>query len=212
MKGKTITRTAAIVMIAVVLLYAASISLAKFGSETPEQLIAKLQQSASKGDVEGVLSGLTAESRKAVEKSYADREPLDQSREEFRKALNEHFGEGQAFLPVKEDDLKATIGRLLSTEVVSQKEYADGSVEVQVKTSIKGDGDKSKTVESTLLVRKEEGEWRLALGLSPNRSDADRIKAAIQVATKDVRDGKYQDRFTAMVALDNALNQAEGGN
>jgi len=212
MKDKTITRTAAIAMTAVVLLYAASIGLAKFRAETPEQLIANLQQSATKGDVEGVLSGLTAESRKAVEKSYADRASLDQSREEFRKALNDRFGEGQAFLPMKEDDLKASIGRLLSTEVVSQKEDADGSVEVRVKTSIKNDGDKSETVESTLLVRKEEGEWRLALGLSPNRSDADRIKSAIQLATKDVRDGKYQDRLAAMVALDNALNKAEGGN
>ncbi len=210
MENKPIDRSAVAALAVLILIAAASYNFAIFRSATPEQLIADLQSAASKGDVEGVLSGLTTESRTIVEKSYADRLVLRQAQDEFRQALDERFGKGTEVLRAPDDDLRAAVGRLGSVEVVSKTEAPDGSVALQVKTTIKKDNDKTATVEQKLVARKEDDVWKLALGFPAERSDAERIKTTIKGFTADVRGGKYADRLAAMIALDRALSVREG--
>jgi len=210
MKNRAVSATALSCLAALILIAAASYNFAKIQSSTPEQLIADLQQAAGKGDVEGFLSGLTAESRKIVEKSYADRPVLRQAQEEFRTALDERFGKGTELVMAPEKDLRMAIGRIVSAEVVSKKDGAEGSVELQVKTTVKSGDEKTATREYTLVARKEDGAWKLAPGFPADRRDADQIKATIERFTTDVRNGKYADRMAAMLALDNALIGKEG--
>lgn len=211
MENKAVSRTAVSCLAALILIAAASYNFAKFQSATPEQLIADLQEAARKGDIEGFLSGLTAESRKIVEKSYADRPLSRHAQEEFRRALDERFGKGAEMLTAPEDDLRTAIGRIVSAEVVSKKDGPDGSVEFEVKTTVNTGDEKTATREDTLVARKEDGAWKLALrGFPADRRDADQIKATIERFTADVRNGKYPDRMAAMLALDNALIGKEG--
>jgi len=210
MQNITISRIAFASLAAILFIAAASYNFAKLQSTTPEELITNLQDAAHKGDVDAFLSGLTAESRKAVEKSYADRPLLRQTQDEFRKALDERFGQGTAFVRSGDGDLRAAIGRLAPAEVVSKKDRTDGSVELQVKTTIKTDGDKTTSREDTLVALKEDGAWKLVLGFPADRSDAGQIRATVERFAADVRSGKYQDRMAAMLALDKALAPKEG--
>lgn len=210
MENKVTTRTLWTGVAFFLTVVSASYVFAMTSSDSPEHLVAELQKTARAGDAESFLSGLTRESREVVEKSYADRDMLGRSQIEFQKALDEKFGGGgtESFT-VFADDLRTAINRIATLEVVSKKEAADGSVELKLRTTVKIDGDKATTIENTVAARKEDGVWKLSLGFPEKRLDAARIKADIERITAEVRNGKFEDRVAAMIALDNTVRAKE---
>lgn len=173
-------------------------------AKEPDQLIQDLLKAAQKGDVDSFLSGLTEESRRAVQESYANQNSFLQALQEFEKALNEKFGEGEELLMDPPNDLKAAIARLASAEVMTQKTRPDGSIELRVKTSIKMEDGSTISREDPLIARQEGGGWKLWLGFAPDGKIAGEKIEAAQQLTQEVRAGKYKDRVSAMIALANA--------
>lgn len=182
---------------------------ASLNSLTPDQSIRNLVEAAQKSDVEGFLSGLTADSRRAVEESHSGEILILQKQEEFRKALDRQFGEGSDFISDPPDTLAATVKRLVSAEIVSQKQKPDGSAEVQVKSVFATESTETASFENTLVVRKEGGEWKLWLGFPAAGRDAAKTAAVVERLTKEVNEGKYKDRGSAMLELDKALMTKE---
>jgi hypothetical protein len=195
---------------AVVLLCPTIVVAAGAPAETPEQLIRDLAGAARRGDVEGFLAGLTADSRKALKDSLANQAALRQARDEFQKALDERFGRSAGALEEPAEDLAAAIAPLAAAEFLGQKTRTDGSVDVRVKTVLKAEDGKTTSHEDTLVARREGGAWVLALGFTTGGGKAAARKAAADKITQDVRAGKYQDRLSAMVALANAWTRKEG--
>lgn len=204
--GKRTARSAALA----VLLLGPVIVSAGAPAETPEQLIRHLAGAAQRGDVEDFLSGLTADSRKALKESLANQASLHQARDEFQKALDERFGRGAGTLEEPPEGLRAAIGPLAAAEFVGQKKRADGSVEVRVKTATPTGGGQATGREGTLVARQEGGAWVLELGFPADGGKAAARKTAADQITRDVRAGKYHDRLSAMIALADAWTKKEG--
>lgn len=177
----------------------------------PEALVAELQRAANDRDVESFLSYLTAESRRAVEASYAESVSVRNAQAEFEKVLDEKFGKGTEWIADAEpaDDLNTTITRISRVELLSKTETADGSVTLKVRTTIKTDGDRTTSFEETVGARQENGEWKLSLGFPETSFDSERIKKDIERIIGEVRTGKYDDRVAAMIAVDNAMRREE---
>ena len=192
-----------------VVVIAASYVFAVVQSDTPEKLIAELQRAANHRDVETFLSYLTAESRKAVESSYVESASNSAAQEEFQKALDEKFGKGTDWIPDVDpaEDLTRTITRITAAEVISKTETPDGLVELKVRTNVRGDGEEATMVEQTVGAEREKDEWKLSLGYPEMRPDAEWIKKEFARIAAEVRDGKYEDRVAAMIALDNAIRK-----
>jgi hypothetical protein len=195
--------------VAVLVLCVSTLVRADETARTPEQLIKSLIEAARRGDVEGFLGGLTVDSRKALTESVAGQATLRQAGEEFQKALDERFGKGTKTLAAAPEDLKAALGHLVAAEVVSQKKRPDGSVELQVKTSVKDDGGRVVSHEDSLVAREEGGSWKLALGFAADGKVVAQMKAAAEQITQEVLKGTYKDRLSAMVALANAWARKE---
>ena len=138
------------------------------GSEAKnaDQLSNKLLKAAQTGNVENFLSGLTMESRKRVVAAYASQASILKIQETFQDALNQRFGQGAEVLTSPPDGLKAAIGHLASSEVISQTPRSDGCVELEVKTMLKMENEQTVSRPDTLLVCQEEGSWKLSLGFA----------------------------------------------
>ena len=129
--------------------------------------------------------------------------------ETFLQTLNSRFGTGTTILSDPPDDLKTAISRLIETQVLGQKPGEHGDVELHVKTIIKNPSGQTSVREETLLVRQEAGGWKLAGGFPNDGALVAAQLAAAERITQEVRDGKYQDRQAAMIALSNAWNEGE---
>lgn len=176
----------------------------------PVQAVNAMLEAARKNDVEAFLSGLTADSRKALVASYAQQDATRQMERDFRDALDKRFGSGAPILETPPDTLGTAMARLTTATVVDQKPRSDGSAEVRVDTPVVAEGGERSMRTDTLVVRNEGGSWKLFLGFNTDEADASGRKAAAERVIKDVREGKYQDRFSAMLALANALASKEG--
>lgn len=176
------------------------------GSEAKnaDQLINKLLEAAQTGDVESFLSGLTMESRKRVVAAYAYQASIRKIQETFQDALNQRFGQGAEVLTSPADDLKVAIGHLASAEVISQTPRSDGCLALEVKTLLNMENGQTLSRPDTLLVCQEEGAWKLLLGFAGDGENARERKAAAERIIREVRDGKYHDRISAMLAMGNA--------
>jgi hypothetical protein len=172
--------------------------------QTADQVVKNLLTAAQNGDADRFLSGLTAESRRAVTESLAGEAELRTVGEDFRKALDETFGAGTGALAVPPDDLRAALGRLAGAEILRQERRPDGSLEVRVKTALKTEDGRTISQEETLVFRQERGGWRLALGLASDGRIVTERKAAAEQIIKEVHEGRYKDRLSAMLALANA--------
>lgn len=171
-------------------------------AETPEQLVESLMQAARKGDVPGFLSGLTAESGKAMTESYATQASLHKALQAFQGALDKQFGKGAAMAEEEPEPIGAALKRLIGAEVLGRDKVSDDAVTLKVRTTLIA-GQQKLTREETLTVRREGGAWKLVLGFAPGDGGAAR-KAAAEKITREVQDGKYKDRHSAMLALANA--------
>jgi hypothetical protein len=174
----------------------------------PAQVVQRMIEAARRGDVEEFLSGLTAESRKTVEESYAGSAALREARTAFDRALDERFGAGGKMLEEPPPDLKAAIGRLKGAEVLEAKPGPAGTTLLRVRTTLQVD-ESTVSREDNLVLQKEKGAWRLALGFVPDGGRLQEQKAAIERITAEVRGGAHKDRVAAMVALANALERKE---
>jgi hypothetical protein len=185
--------------------------LAAIRVDSPEQLVAEMQKAASRGDVEGYLSRLTSESRKIVETSYSGSEELREAQAKYEKALDQKFGKGGEWIPDSdsEQDIRDAVARITAVEVVSKTESADGSVVLKIRTTIRTDGDKTEVVEEIVGARRENEEWKLSLGYPDPGPYIDRVKSEIERVAGEIREGKYEDRVEAMIALDNAIRRIE---
>ncbi len=182
---------------------------ATLNSTTPDQLIKNLISAAQKPDIEDFLSGLTDDSRKAVEESYRRQASLNQKQDEFRNALDKRFGGGTEFFPDLPDSLDASIKRFVSAEVLSQNQKPDGSVEMRVKTTLKNENKETVISDDNIIVSKTNGGWKLSLGFPTAKLDLNNTVAVIERVTREVNEGKYSDRVSAMLELDKALRTQE---
>ncbi len=177
---------------------------------TPEQLVANLIAAAQKGDVDGYLANLTADSRKALSESSANRDALRAAEENFRNALDQRFGASAEVITSPPEDMKAALGALAGAEVLGKTPSPGGAVQIRVKTSLRTADGRMVTREDTLAARREGGAWRLVLGLAPDGQRAAAQLAAIKQVTEKVKSGEYKDRESAMIALSDA-ESAKGG-
>jgi hypothetical protein len=178
-------------------------------ARTPEQVLENLVQAAQKGDVEEVLSCMTADSRQAVTESFVRQAALRKAGESFRAALEARFGKGAEMLTAPPDDLATAVGRLAAAEIVAKTARPDGSVELQVKTSIRQDGQMVTREERVHVVR-ERGSWKLSLGFAPDRNRAAQQETAAEQIRQRIQQGEYKDPLSAMVALDQAWAPQKG--
>jgi hypothetical protein len=190
------------------LVLGATPALALEPARTPEQLIANLVAAAQAGDGDAVLSNLTVESRRAVIASFVDRAALRAGLTQFRSALDQRFGAGGELLEPPPRDLAISIGRVAGAEILSESVVAEG-MELQVRTTLRAEDGSDRFREDSLLARQQSGGWRLALGLTTDGGVASAQAAAVERVTQAVRDGAYQDRTEAMVALADAWSSEE---
>ncbi len=179
-------------------------------AKTPEQLIGNLLAAAHSGDVDGFLALLTASSRDALTLSMVNQTSVRHAYETFLQALNSRFGEGTTIFSDQPEDLKTVLSGLLEAQVLSQKAGEHDDVELRVKTTIKTPSGQAAVREETLLAHPEAGGWKLAGGFPNGDALVAAELAAAERTTQEVRDGKYQDRQSAMIALANAWTAGEG--
>ena len=171
--------------------------------KTPDQLISDLLTAAHAGDVDAFLALLTASSRDALTKSYADQASLQKASDVFVQALNTKFGESETVLADVPDDLKASISRLGEVQILSQKPLPNGDVELRVRATSKTPLGQA-VREQTVVAHRDGDGWKLIGGFHNDPAiTADELKAAERI-TQEVRDGKYPDRQAAMIALSDA--------
>lgn len=183
-------------------------------AKTPDELIKNLTSAANKGDADSFLSAMTDKSRKALEESFANRVALQEAQDHFQEALNERFGKISPAITVAPADFKSTLRRLKGMEILSRNPGRDGTMELRVKSTIETSEGRTVSQEDTLLAREEGGSWKLA-GSSfapdgPNPAIAERLRrqqGAFADLTKQVRDGRFKDRESALVALAQAASK-----
>jgi len=177
---------------------------------TPEKLIRELSAAAREGDVNGFLSYLTADARKAVQESAASQASLRVAEESFQKALDERFGKGEPILTSPPMDLKTAISRVDGFELLGKKPGPAGTMYLRVRTSIKTQQGKTSVREDTFVAGQENGSWKL--DLNPGQSlNAKAEIAAVNRTTAALRNGEFRDRSSAMSGLRQARSLAAAG-
>jgi hypothetical protein len=165
-------------------------------AKTPEQLASNVMESAKQGDADGFTSQLTASSATALRNAIAAQTALEKADVAFRDALDRKFGKGTEIM-TDSPGLKQWIARFSSVEV---GKTAAGRAELKMMSS-------GQQGTATLVGRQESGAWKLDLPVAGNAQLASQLKAASRII-KDVGDGKYTDRSSAMLALGAAWNPA----
>jgi len=204
---QTIRYTAATTML---LWMASSLAHAIAPAKTPDELIQNLLTAAQEGNTEDYLAGLTANSRKAVIDSFASEAVLREAQQSFQQALDERFGKGSKILEADPDNIKSAISRLTAAEILEKKAGPGGTMQLRVRASFKQSDGKTVTREDTLIALPEGGGWKLVLSFVPGAKLQLASKAALERITKQVKDGQFKDRTSAMVALANNLPGTRG--
>jgi hypothetical protein len=168
---------------------------------TPVSLVQAQVAAARRQDADGFLEGLTSSSRQALNEASARRAALGDAQRDFRAALDQRFGAGPAMLAEPLPDIRTALLRLAAAEVVGETKKPDGSVELRVHTSIKV-GGKIFVRDEVMAARREDGAWKLVLGLTDGRVATQAIAVTRRMAER-VRNGEFKDRLSAMIALDN---------
>lgn len=194
----------------ILLWVASSLAHAIAPAKTPDELIRNLATAAQQGNSDDFLAGLTASSRKAVIDSFANQAVLRDAQQSFQQALDERFGKGGKVLDAAPDDLKSAVSRLAAAEVLEKKPGPGGAVQLRVRASFKRPDGKTGTREDTLIALPEGGGWKLVLSFAPGAKLQSDSKAALERVTKQVKDGQFKDRTSAMVALANDLPGTRG--
>ena len=163
-------------------------------AKTPEQLASNVMESAKQGDADGFTSQLTASSATALRNAIKAQASLEKADAAFQEALDQKFGKGTEILS-DPPDLKQWITRFSSLEV---GKTAAGKAELKVNPPAQG-------APATLVARQENGVWKLDLSVAKSAQLAAQLQAASRI-TKDVGDGKYPDRLSAISALESAWN------
>jgi hypothetical protein len=197
-------------MTTLLLWVASSLAHAMVPAKTPDELIRNLVAAAQQGNSNDFLAGLTANSRKAVIDSIANQAVLREAQHSFQQALEERLGKGGEVLDAAPDDLKSAVSRLAAAEILEKKPGPGGTVQLRVRASFKQPNGKTVTREDTLIARAEGGDWKLVLSFAPGAKLQSDSKAALERITKQVEDGQFKDRTSAMVALANNLPGARG--
>ena len=181
-------------------------------ADNPEQLLRALTDAARKGDQAAFLSNLSNASRRSLTQADAVAEQLYNAQTGFRAALNERFGAGTVLTPVARSDRKIALARLVDLTLVSSHPAPNG-FELRVKTSTKGSGDRVLTEENTFTAVREGGQLKLDISKVVDGTSAfvQKQVAALGQLTKQVRDGAFRDRNSAMIALAKAQRTLRGG-
>jgi hypothetical protein len=179
---------------------------------TPDELIKDLAAAANKGDADAFLSAMSDKSRKALEESFADRAALQDAEDHFQQTLNKRFGKADLTSTIAPADFKSMLRRLKGMEILSSNPLRDGSMELRVRSTIETAAG-TVSQEDTLLARQEAGTWKLAgsnfapEGPDPALTERYRSrKSTLDDLTKQVRDGQFKDRESALSALAGALS------
>jgi hypothetical protein len=178
-----------------------------FAASTPQQLVQALVETARKGDTEGFLSNLSSATQQALKDSEAAQDKLSQAQKTFEHSLDEHFGEGpplQRHGPSdSEGGLKAVLARLVNLELLGAESKPPDQMELRIKTSSKNFAGRVMTEEGTFMAVKEGDEWKLVLtGIADGaRQVAEKRAMALDQVTKQVLDGAFEDRISALTAL-----------
>jgi hypothetical protein len=178
-----------------------------FAASTPQQLVQALMETARKVDTEGFLSNLSSATRQALKDSEAAQDKLSQAQKTFEHSLDEHFGEGPPLqrhgAPDSEGGLKAVLARLVNLELLGAESKPPDQLELRIKTSSKNFAGRVMTEEGTFMAVKEGDEWKLVLtGIAESaRQDAEKRTMALDQVTKQVQDGAFKDRISALTAL-----------
>jgi hypothetical protein len=191
--------------LAVLFLSTVSASLACAGAPatTPEQLIQEMSAAAKAGDTNGFLSYLTDAARNAVNVSIASQASLRAAEESFQKALEDKFGKGNESIVTPQVDLKTSLMRVKSFELVSKTAGPLGIVYLRVSTSIQMPDGKTVVRQDTFAAGQEGGSWKLEL--NPARSiNASPQETAVTRSMTALQSGEFKDRAAALSGLSQA--------
>jgi hypothetical protein len=193
----------------VMLLVLVSPAYASGPAATPEQLIQFMSAAARQGDSDGFLSYLTTDARNAVQESAASQASLRAAEESFQKALDDRFGKGEPIPVSPPMDLKTAISRVDSFELLDKKPGPAGIVYLRVRTSLKTPQGATAFREDTFAAAQENGAWKL--DLNPGKSlDAKAELAALNRTAEALQSGKFTDRHSALLELNQARSTALG--
>jgi hypothetical protein len=197
-------------VVTLILLLSAFHAHATPAARTPEALIEDLAAAAKQGDVSGFLSYLTADSRKAVDKSLESKASLQAAREALETALDKRFGKGEPVPTLPPKDFESVLRHISSFELLSRTAGQNGTMNLRVKTSLRIGELKSVVGEHTFVAREENGGWKLELN-PDERINTTAEKIALNRVTAAVRNGQFRDRRSALLEL-NQIRLQESAN
>jgi hypothetical protein len=180
--------------------------------KSPDLLVRDLVSAAQTGDPNGLLALMTDRSRKTVEEALANRTALLQAHQQFQQALAEKFGREAMASEETTPDLAKILRQLKGMEIVSRSSGPDGTTQLNVRSSVETSPGRIVVQEDVLLVRQEGGVWKLdgypvASDSANALRTAERLRsqtATLRDLTQQVRDGRFRDRDSALLALDRA--------
>jgi hypothetical protein len=182
---------------------------------TPEGLLKDLEAAAKAGDVQKYFENFGAGYRKQLIALVAIQDGLAQDCKAFADALTERLGKDEDGTPLprpaSDHPLGQSLVRMKSIELLGQEKRGD-KVVLKVRFVYRGEDGKDESKEANLMVVKEGGDWRV---VPPANRSPEKLNHALEVLTKQkaalekvigqIRDGHFQSRSEAVMALKQAL-------